>query len=142
MVEKSWLAHRAAPLLFTLAILMTACSAPRADEQAIRTLLNERHQALTSRDFTRYRTIISPAYQDKGQDYAAKTAELANILTSWDRIERQSDPPVIRINGTTASSSACYRLRVTRQGKTLELAGEETLRLLREPDGWKIIGGL
>ena len=129
-------------ILLTLPLFLVACSAPNADEQAIRTLLNERHQALTSRDFTRYRTIISPTYQDKGQDYAAKTAELANILTSWDRIERQSDPPVIRIKGTTASSSACYRLRVARQGKTLELTGEETLRLQRGPNGWKIIGGL
>ena len=133
----------AAPIiLFALALIILACSSPSRDEQAIRTLLAERHQALTSRNFPRYRALISSSYQDKGQDYSAKTAELAKTLASWDRIEHQVDAPVIRISGKSASSSTRYRLRVSRQGKTLELTGEENLRLQRESSGWKIIGGL
>lgn len=124
-------------LIFTACIRTTA-----ADEQAIRNLLAERRQALTTRDHPRYHALLSRSYHDKGQDQGAKTAELASTLANWDAIDYQADPPRITISGKTASATSRYRLRVTKQGKTFLLEGEETLQLRQEQGGWKITGGL
>lgn len=130
-------------LLGTTLLFLTACTKPpSADEHAIRSLLAERQQALTSRDLPRYRALLSRSYRDQKLDYGAKTAELARTLANWDNIDYQADPPQITISGNSASAATHYRLRVRKQGKTLLMEGEENLRLQREPEGWKIIGGL
>jgi ketosteroid isomerase-like protein len=102
----------------------------------------ERQQALATRNIDRYTAIISRTYHDKGLDFAAKRAELAQTLTSWEQIDFLAEAHRITLHGDTATATAAYRLRVTKQGKTFELAGEEVLRLQQEQGGWKIVGGL
>lgn len=63
-------------------------------------------------------------------------------MAAWDQFNLQNDPPRITIDGNLAIARQTYRLRVIRQGKELSLSGETELKLRKENNDWKIIGGL
>ena len=128
-------------LLFLLLFLLSACSS-KSDRDAVLAVAVERQQALTSRDIHRYLPLLSPHYQDKGRDYAAKARELTDILTSFDRIDYRSLDRRVEVHGDRATVTGSYELRVVRQGKEMALAGKEELQLRKEGGKWKIVGGL
>ena len=132
--------HRFFLLVFLL-ISLSACSS-KSDRDAVLAVAVERQQALTSRDINRYLPLISQQYQDKGRDYAAKTLELKDILTSFDRIDYRSLDRRVDVHGDRATVTGSYELRVMGKGKEMELAGKEELQLRKEEGGWKIVGGL
>lgn len=105
-------------------------------------VLNQRQQALDSKDISRYKALLSRDYQDKGKDYAAKAAELAALFTSFERIEARFFDRQLELTGDSAIVTEQYALRVTRQGKSSTFAGKEILSLRKEADGWKIVAGL
>ncbi|GFE56152.1 nuclear transport factor 2 family protein [Geobacter sp. AOG1] len=131
---------RVSLLLFSLLFLF-ACSS-NADRDAVLAVAVKRQQALTSRDINRYLPLLSPHYQDKGRDYAAKSRELAEILSSFDRIDYRSRGRRVEVHGDRATINGSYELRVTTRGKEMELAGKEELRFQKEGGEWKIVGGL
>jgi len=133
------------PLLVWLLIslvLITGCTTAAPGEQAIRSLLEERRQALVTHDLDRYTAIISPTYRHKGLDFTAKCTEIAKTLATWEQIDFTTDAHRITIQGNSARASSTYRLRVTQHGKILEFAGEEEVYLQQEQGKWKIVGGL
>lgn len=131
--------HRLVTSLLLLVLL--GCS-DTADRKALESVAVKRQQALTTKDLGLYISLISPAYQDKGKDFTAKRQELAATLKAFDRIDYRSYDRRIEIRGETATIAGSYGLKVTTQGKSLELTGKEELHLQKGPDGWKIVGGL
>ncbi len=127
-------------LLFVLAL--TGCVAPSLERQAVEVLLNQRQQALSTKDLGRYQALLSRDYLDKGKDYATKTAELAALFTTFERIDARFFDRQIKLAGDCAIVTEQYTLRVTRQGKSFPYAGKEILTLRKEADGWKIVAGL
>ncbi len=123
-------------------VLMFACTGQSADRQALQSVAIQRQQALRNKDLNLYLTLLSRDYQDKGRDFAAKKKELESNFALFDRIEYRSDGYTIVINGDRATISGSYGLEVVIGGKTLKFAGKETLRLKKEPGGWKIVAGL
>lgn len=128
-------------LLLFLLIFLSACS-DTSDRDAVLAVAVKRQQALTSRDIHLYLPLISPHYQDKGRDHAAKARELTDILASFDKIDYRSLDRRVEVQGDSATVTGSYELRVTGKGKDMELAGKEELRLRKEAGVWKIVGGL
>ncbi len=130
-------------LLVLLSLILTlGCSATAVDRQAVEAVAIKRQQALVNRDITLYLSIISLAYNDKGKDFATEKKELEANFRAYDRIGYRSIERRIEVSGTTATVSGKYRLTITSRGNEISLEGEERLRLAKEVDGWKIIGGL
>ena len=48
----------------------------------------------------------------------------------------------IEVSGRQATICGTYRITIVRKGKELNLEGVERIRLAKEADGWKIVGGL
>ncbi len=130
-------------LLWLLLVLALAgCNAPSSERQAIVVVLNQRQQALNSKDIGLYKALLSRDYKDKGKDCAAKAAELAALFTTFERIEARFFDRQMELTADSAVVTEQYTLRVTRQGKRFTLAGKEILRLRKGADGWKIVAGL
>jgi hypothetical protein len=121
--------------------LLPGCS-NRLDRDAVMAVAIKRQQALTTKDINLYLTLLSPHYQDKGLDYAAKSRELKETLSSFDRIDYRSHDRRVEVKGDRATVTGSYGLRVMMRGKEVELEGKEELRLLKEAGEWKIVGGL
>ena len=128
--------------LFFLLLLIFGCSAGSADREAVEAVAIKRQQALTTKDITLYLSILSPAYNDKGKNYAAEKKELEENFRSFDRIDYRSLDRHIEVSGDRATISGTYRLTIRNRGNEINLEGVEHLRLAREADGWKIVGGL
>lgn len=128
-------------LLLLLLIFLSACS-DTSDRDAVLAVAVKRQQALTSRDINLYLPLISPHYQDKGRDQAAKARELTDILASFERIDYRSLDRRVEVQSDSATVTGSYELRVMQKGKEMELAGKEELRLRKEAGVWKIVGGL
>lgn len=125
-----------------LLVLVCGCNASQAERSAVAAVAAARCQALTSHDLPGYLTLVSPAYSDKGLDYSAKVRQLASTFQGFPRINFRIDQQKITISGNAALIEETYTLRTTVKGEEMTLRGEETLRLRKEPGGWKIVGGL
>lgn len=124
-------------------MLMTfGCTGRDVDRQAIHTVMIQRQQAFRSKDVNMYLSLVSPRYQDKGQDLAAKKRELASNFASFQQIDYHSDGYKIEIDGKMATVSGNYRLKIVRKGQELALEGKDSLRLRKEGNSWLIVGGL
>jgi hypothetical protein len=128
--------------LLPLFCLFLGCAGPTTDRLAVEAVAAKRQQALNRKDIALYLSIISPAYNDKGKDYAAKARELEASFRTFDRIEYHSLDRKIEIGGAQATVSGTYRMTVVRRGKELSLEGVERIRLAKGADGWRIVGGL
>ena len=129
-------------LALTLLLFSPGCTRSSADRQAIEKVVLTRQQALTAKDIKLYLTVISPAYNDKGKDYATETRELETNFRTFERINYRSLDRKIEIDGQQAIVSGTYRITIVRKGQELSLEGSERIRLAKEADGWKIVGGL
>ena len=113
-----------------------------ADETAIRLLAEQRRQAIIARDPARYRPLISPHYSHRGQNAAAKLADLATSFRQQVVSDFRTSDLRITVTGNQAVLNERYRLQLVSRGQSYDLAGEETIYLMKEADGWKISGGL
>ncbi|HEY6007645.1 MAG TPA: nuclear transport factor 2 family protein [Geobacteraceae bacterium] len=138
----AWKSSFTALFTFFLVLLSFGCTAAPADRKAVETVAVKRQQALSNKDLPLYLSLISPAYNDKGKDYAAKTRELAASFRSFERLDYRSLDRKIEVSGRLATISGTYRITIVRKGKELNLEGVERIRLAKEADGWKIVGGL
>lgn len=125
-----------------IVVLLIGCDGQSADRQALHSVAIQRQQALRNKDINLYLTLLSHQYLDKGQDFTAKKKELESNFVLFDRIDYRSDGFTIDIKGDRADISGAYGLKVVIRGKSLKLEGKETLRLKKEPGGWKIVAGL
>ncbi|GAB7025960.1 YybH family protein [Geotalea toluenoxydans] len=128
--------------IFGVVLLFSGCTGGDDDRQAIQTVMSQRQQAFRNKDINVYLSLISPHYQDQGQDLAAKKRELALNFASFEQVDYRSDGYKIEVNGKFATVSGTYRLKIVRKGQVLELAGKESLHLRKEGKGWLIVGGL
>ena len=126
-------------LVFIIALGITGCG---ADRKAVEELMSKRAQALNSRDVKLYQSLISRNYQDKGKDFAGKSAEITSTFASFEQIAYRSLDRRITISNSDAKVTGSYTMKVTVKGRPLELGGTEIIRLTKESDGWKITGGI
>lgn len=125
------------PLLLTLAL--AGCS---TESRTVEEVMRLREQALATADASLYASLISPLYQDKGLDFREKRTELAKTLSDFGPVSYRSLSRTVTVNRGDATVTGKYAMKVTVKGKPLEITGEETIRLRRETDGWKIVGGI
>ena len=127
------------PLPLIALIYLTACS---PQQRAVEEVMRLREKALATADAPLYASLLSPAYRDRGKDFAAERGELERMIRGFGPVSYRSLGRTVEVNGADATVTGRYALKVTFRGRPLELAGEETLRLRREAGGWKIVGGL
>ena len=75
-------------------------------------------------------------------DFAAEKRRIETNLVEFERIRFRSFPGRVDISGRRAIIHGTYTMTVVVRGKELTLEGEEHIRLAKEADGWKIVGGL
>lgn len=125
-----------------LCLIFVGCVSSERDQQAVRTVMLQRQQALRSKDLNGYLTLISPHYQSKGQDFAAKTKEIAANFASFDGIDYRSNGYDIAVTGNDATVSGTYLLKVVMGGQVVKLEGQESIHLHKEGQEWHIVSGL
>jgi ketosteroid isomerase-like protein len=128
---------------FVLVLLAIAgCSAGNADRSAVEAVDNARREALNARDINRYLALLSRDYRDGRKDFAAEKRELEASFAAYERVSYRPLHRTITVSGTSATISGEYLLKVSLRGQTLEIPGKEDIRLKKQADGWKIVGGL
>lgn len=125
------------PLL--LALALAGCS---TESRTVEEVMRLREQALATADARLYASLISPGYREKGLDCRAKRAELAKTLSDFGPVSYRSLSRTVTVNHDAATVTGRYAMKVTAKGAPLEITGVETIRLRREADGWKIVGGI
>ncbi|WP_298438499.1 nuclear transport factor 2 family protein [Geobacter sp.] len=127
-------------ILPLIALLALAGCSPQ--QRAVEEVMALRVKSLATADAPLYASLLSPAYRDKGKDFAAERAELERMIRGFGPVSYRSLGRTVAVNGPDATVTGRYAMKVTFRGRPLELTGEETLRLRRESGGWKIVGGL
>ncbi len=123
-------------------LLASGCSRSDHDQGEILQIITTRANALNSRDISRYISVVSPQYNDKGKSFAELKENLEKNFRVFEQISYEAETPEISVDGNRARSVAAYRMKILVRGKEMTLNGTERLRLTKEPEGWKIIGGL
>lgn len=121
-------------------LLLLACQTP--EEEKIRQALQQRQEALRSRDLPLYLSCISKTYHDKEEDFSRLQNRIAGYFRNFDRIEYQSSNVSIHREGETAVVTQEFHLEVEKLGKTKLYGGKEALFFRKEGREWKIVGGL
>lgn len=124
------------------AVLLTGCSSPQSERQAVSEALTVRSKALNSRDAAQYISVLSADYNHNGKDYFRIKESLISNFQTFESISYQPAEMTISLHGKYAEAVGAYRMRVVVRNKELVLDGTEHLQLAKEPEGWKIIGGL
>jgi predicted ester cyclase len=122
--------------------LAGGCSRSAQDRKEIMQVLAIRTDALNSRDLTRYISVISGRYNDKGKSLDLLRETLEKNFRDFEQISYEAEKPDILVDGTRARSDASYRMKIKVRGKEMTLNGTEHLILVKEPEGWKIIAGI
>lgn len=127
-----------------LAALLPAfgCSGPERERSAVLRELATRATALNSRDISRYLSVVSARYSDKGKDFARLRADLEKNFREFEQISYESERPSVTVDGDRAGAVGSYRMRVRVRGREMTLSGTEHIRLAKEPEGWKIVAGI
>jgi len=112
------------------------------EEDRIVRALDQRVQALESRDLSRYMAVVSPHYQDQGRGPEAVRAKVQDIFESFDQIRYRVLDRKLRWDGNQAVVEQGFRLEAELMGEHQTLEDRERLELLREDGQWKITGGL
>ncbi len=129
-------------LLSVVVALVTACSPSQGERGQILLVMQARSQAINTRNIDLYRTIISPAYSDKGKNRVQLQDGLEAGFKIYDSVYYQADEQKIAIKGKQAEVAGSYRMKIVIHGKEMVLDGKEHLILAKEHDGWKIVAGL
>jgi len=112
------------------------------EEDRIVQALDERVQALESRNLSRYMAVVSPHYQDQGRGSEAVRAKVQDIFQSFDQIHYRVLERKLRWEGNQAVVEQGFRLEAELLGEPQTLEDRERLELVREDGQWKITGGL
>lgn len=129
-------------IVLALLVLISGCSDTGRDRGDILQTLAVRSAALNSRDVSRYISVVSRRYNDKGKDFIRLKEELEKNFREIERLSYAADTPSITVTGTSAEATGNYRMKVMVKRKETTLNGIEHLRLVKEPEGWKIIAGI
>lgn len=129
-------------ILLVALLPVSGCSNSAGERREIRKTLTIRADALNSRDMSRYLSVVSTHYSDNGKNFARLKESLEKNFREFEQLSYEADRPSITVDGTTAESVGSYRMKVRVRGKEMTLNGTEYLRLVKEPEGWKIIAGI
>lgn len=128
--------------LLSVVVFMAACAPSQTDKAQILLVMQARSQAINTRNINLYRTIISPAYSDKGKNRVQLQDGLEAGFKNYDSVFYQADEQKIAVKGKQAEVTGSYRMKIVIRGKEMVLDGKEHLILAKEHDGWKIVAGL
>jgi ketosteroid isomerase-like protein len=136
--------NRLVEMTVALFFCLAGCAAPvqSNDVKEIHTVIASRAAALNARDTVRYLAAISQRYNDKGKDFARLRESITTNFRDTALIAYQADPLTVTVTGATAEAHGSYRMRVKTGSREISLNGTEHLKLVKEPDGWKIIAGI
>ena len=129
-------------ILLVALLFSSGCSNTVQERKEILGTLATRGNALKSRNLSLYITVISPDYNDKGKDYVRLREGLEKNFRDYEQLSYEAGSRSITIDGNSAESVGSYRMKVRVRGKEMTLNGTEHLRLVKEPEGWKIIAGI
>lgn len=87
-------------------------------------------------------SVVSTRYSDKGKDFARLKADLEKNFSEFEQIAYESEGRSVTVDGNRAGAVGSYRMRVRVRGKEMTLSGTEHIRLVKEPEGWKIVAGI
>lgn len=118
------------------------CSGPERERSAVLQSLSTRADSLNSRDISRYLSVVSTRYSDRGKDFARLRADLEKNFREFERITYESERQSVTVDGNRAGAVGSYRMKVLMRGKEMTLNGTEHIRLVKEPEGWKIVAGI
>lgn len=129
-------------MLCVVLLPVSGCSRSGQDRQDILKILTTRSNALNSRDISKYISVVSPHYSDKGKGCAQLKESLEKNFRDFERLSYEPGVQSITVKGVSAESVGSYRMKIRVRGKEMTLNGTEHLRLVKEPEGWKIIAGI
>ncbi len=129
-------------ILFAALLFVSGCSNPERERHEILNILSTRANALNSRDVSKYISVVSPHYSDKDKNFLQLKASLEKNFKDFEQLTYVAGTASITVNGNSAETVSSYRMKVRVRGKEMTLNGTEHLRLVKEPEGWKIIAGI
>jgi hypothetical protein len=130
-------------VIFVLTLLLASgCSNADNNRNEIFQQLTTRTKALNSKNISAYLSVISTKYNDKGKNFNQLKESLDKNFRDFEQLEYKSGQPAITITGNSAESTCSYRLKIKIHDKETTLNGTEHLKLVKEPEGWKIIAGI
>ena len=115
-------------------------SSAAADKQEIRKLLENRANALTQKDLSRYLLCFSPQYRSGPQTFDDLKANASQWFAQFATIRFSFQILDIQIQGDKAIIENDYKFSLTNiEGETVNIAKRELLEIRRESNEWKII---
>lgn len=133
---------RLSVILCAALLFASGCSNSGRERNGILQTLSTRAGALNARDMSRYFTVVSPHYLDKGKNFVQLKENIEKNFRDFEQLSYEAGTQTITIDGNSAESVGSYRMKVRVRGKEMTLNGTEHLRLIKEQEGWKIIAGI
>jgi len=127
-------------LIPILLLFLWACQG--SGEEQIRKTMDQRGEALKTKDLSLYLSCISKDYQDKEGDFSQLQKRMEAYFKSFDRIEYDYWDRSIQIEGEMATVIQQFHIEVEKEGKKSRYSGKEAFLLRREGRHWKILKGL
>ncbi|MDX8395488.1 MAG: hypothetical protein R8K22_03640 [Mariprofundaceae bacterium] len=113
------------------------------DKTSIHHLLDQRDQAVSTRDVSSYSGLLMRDYIDQGKDKVNVVAQMISLFDRFDTIKMHSRDREIRVlDDLHAQCEQTYTLRVFADGDWREVVQREQIQLTKVAVGWKISGGL
>jgi ketosteroid isomerase-like protein len=114
-----------------------------ADKQEIRNLLENRADALTQKDLSRYLSCFSSQYHSGPRTYNDLQASASQWFAQFVTIRFSFRILDIQIKDDKASVENDYKLSLTNmEGESVNIAKRELLEIRRENNEWKIMSSL
>jgi hypothetical protein len=129
-------------ILFAALLPAFGCGGSERERGNILQILATRAGSLNSRDMSQYLSVVSTRYSDKGKDFARLRADLEKNFREFEQITYESERPSVTVEGDRAGAVGSYRMKVRVRGREMSLNGTEHIRLVKEPEGWKIVAGI
>ena len=129
-------------ILFLIIITaLLACS--EVEKSEITALMDARDQAISQRSIPDYSSLIYSNYHDQGRNKVDVVAQMVALFDKFDRAEMRShDRQIQQLDDKLARCDQSYTLKVLADGQWRQIVQREQLTLSKDPDGWKISGGL
>lgn len=112
------------------------------EEEKIKEVLQKRIQALKNKDLELFKSLIDPAYDFKGKNFAEVISEMGKNFKDYERIELILDEPKFSFSRDCVEIVEGFQLKAIYQGKPLEFNDIEKLEMRKTDQGWKISKGL
>ena len=114
-----------------------------ADKQEIRKLLENRADALTQKDLSRYLSCFSSQYHSGSRTYNDLQVSASQWFEQFVTIRFSFRILDIQIKDDKASVENDYKLSLTNmEGESVNIAKRELLEIRRENNEWKIMSSL